>query len=351
MNRPANASISVIVPAFRAAHYLERALPPLIALREGGDVAEVIVVDDASGEPSTQETARRLGATVLEMKTNAGPSAARNHAARHSSGDILWFVDADVVAHESGPAKIRAAFGDGAVGAVFGSYDNNPPEGNFASTYKNLVHRYYHQRAKADSDSFWSGCGAVQRSVFFDVGGFEEACFGRPAVEDVELGYRIRRAGWKIRLSHGLLGTHLKRWTLVDIIRTDIFQRAVPWSNLILSGRGVSDDLNVSMAERLKAAAACLWMLSIAILLASGFYWISAVSFSALTLLAAALNAPLFAFFMKERGPWFALRAVLFHQVYYLYSSATFAVCLVRKRLSGEAESCGNAAAKPAAAE
>lgn len=345
------ASISVIVPAYRAAHYLERALPPLIALRDRGLVTEVIVVDDASGEPSTRETARRLGATVFEMVSNSGPGAARNLGAKHSAGDILWFVDADVVAHDCGPAKIRAALADEATGAVFGSYDNNPPERNFASSYKNLVHRYYHQRAKADSDSFWSGCGAVRRSVFFDIEGFEEARLGRPAVEDVELGYRIRHAGWKIRLSHDLLGTHLKRWTIADIVRTDIFHRAVPWSELILAGRGVNDDLNVSMAERMKAAVAWLWFFSAALSFATAFHPVSVIKFFVLTIAVVILNAQLIAFFSRERSPLFALRAVVFHQAYYLYSSATFAFCMIRRHLFGAGDECDSVSPKAAAAE
>lgn len=329
------ASISVIMPAYRAAHYLERALPPLVALRDRGLVSEVIVVDDASGEPSTQETARRLGATVLTLTKNAGAGAARNFAARQSAGDILWFVDADVVAHDCGPEKIRTALADDQIGAVFGSYDNHPPETNFASTYKNLVHRYYHQRAKAESDSFWSGCGAVKRTVFFEVGGFEEAKFGRPAVEDVELGYRIRRAGWKIRLSHDLLGTHLKRWQLADVIRTDVFHRAVPWSNLILAGRGVNDDLNVSWPERLRAAAAWLWLLALILLFAAGISSVSAIKFAVMTLLIVVFNAALIGFFVQERSAWFSFRAFLFHQLYYLYSSATFTTCAVIYRVGG----------------
>lgn len=348
---PMAASISIIMPAYRAARYLERALPPLIALRERGAVSEVIVVDDASGEPSTQEAARRLGATVLALNKNAGPGAARNFGVRQSSGDILWFVDADVVAHPCGPDKIRAALAEDSIGAVFGSYDNLPPEKNFASTYKNLVHRFYHQRAKANSDSFWSGCGAVRRAAFLEVGGFEEARFGRPAVEDVELGYRLRIAGWKIRLSHDLLGTHLKRWTLVDVIRTDIFHRAVPWSNLILAGRGVNDDLNVSRSERLKAAAAWLWVVSAAILLASGITMSSALLSSAMTLALVALNAPLIAFFFRERGAWFSFRALMFHQLYYLYSSATFLACMLRFHLSRGRGGAALAARAPAAVE
>lgn len=345
------ASISVIVPAYRAAHYLERCLPALIAMRERGAVQEVIVVDDASGDGLTAQTARRLGATVVELPVNAGPGAARNFAARQSASDILWFVDADVVAHDCGPVKVRAALADAAVGAVFGSYDDKPPEKNFASTYKNLVHRYYHQRAKADSDSFWSGCGAVKRSVFSEVGGFEEARFGRPAVEDVELGHRIRRAGWKIRLSHDLLGTHLKRWTIADVIRTDIFHRAVPWSNLIIAGRGVNDDLNVSNMERMRAAIAWLWTLSVALVTATGFQPVIAVKFGAMSLAAAALNAPLIAFFVRQRGPWFAARAALFHQLYYLYSSATFVACLIGVRVFGSAGQSGAVQRASAAVE
>lgn len=344
-------TISVIVPAYRAAHYLERALPPLIALRDRGAVAEVIVVDDCSPEPSTIETAERHGATVLRMTRNGGPGAARNLAARQAKGNILWLVDADVVVDENGPEKIRAAMQDPATGAVFGSYDNNPPERNFASTYKNLIHRYYHQRANEDSDSFWSGCGAVRRRIYLDLGGFDERKFGRPAIEDVEFGHRIRKAGWSIRLVPDLLGAHLKRWTMQEVIRTDIFQRAVPWSYLILSGRGVNNDLNVSMSERLKAAAAGAWLISFFVLIALAFQPIAAIGFFAMTLIVAALNAPLIEFFWRERSGWFAWRAVLFHQVYYLYSSATFAYCVVRYSLGGGRDHVVAAATERTAAE
>lgn len=342
-------SISVIVPAYRAAHYLERALPPLIAMRDSGLVKEVIVVDDRSPEPATVETANRLGASVLEMAVNAGPGAARNFAARHATGDILWLIDADVVAHETGPEKIRGTFLDPAIGAIFGSYDNAPPEGNFASTYKNLVHRYYHQRAREDSDSFWSGCGAVRRQVYADLGGFDEQKFGRPAIEDVELGHRIRAAGWKIRLMPDFLATHLKRWTLAEVVRTDIFQRAVPWSYLILSGRGVSNDLNVSTAERFRAGAAGLWIVSFATM--PFFPSAGAIAFLAMSGIVASLNAALFLFFQRERGAWFAFRAALFHQLYYLYSSATFVICAFRYRIGGRKDHNVGALREPQAAE
>ena len=41
--------------------------------------------------------------------------------------------------------------------------------------------------------------------------------------EDIELGYRLRRTGHRIRLCPDIQVTHLKKWTLGSVIYTDIF--------------------------------------------------------------------------------------------------------------------------------
>lgn len=320
-------SISVIMPAYNAAHYLKRSLPPLIAMRERGEITEVLVVDDCSPDKSTAETAAEIGATVVQMAKNGGPGAARNYAAKLAKGDVIWLVDADVVAHENSASVLRASFEDEQVAAVFGSYDSNPPADNFASQYKNLVHRYYHQRGKVQSDTFWSGCGAVRRTIFLELGGFDGGRYSRPSIEDIELGFRIRGAGFSIMLAHDLLCTHLKWWTLPEVIRTDIFQRAVPWSQLILSGRGMSDDLNVSDRERIKAAVAGLWFASILLCLAPSFWPAAPVLLLFLSASLCVLNRKLFSFFRENKGLSFSLAATTYHQFYYLYCAATFATC------------------------
>ena len=117
-------TISVIMPAYNAAHYLERSLPPLMEMLERGTVSEVIVVDDCSTEASTAELARRGGARTIRTPGNGGPGAARNLGAKEAVGQILWFVDADVIAYRDGPERIRRALADHTVCAVFGSYDD-----------------------------------------------------------------------------------------------------------------------------------------------------------------------------------------------------------------------------------
>jgi GT2 family glycosyltransferase len=53
--------------------------------------------------------------------------------------------------------------------------------------------------------------GAIHRSVFEEFGGFDETCFPRPSIEDIELGYRLRRGGCRILLDKALQGTHLNQ--------------------------------------------------------------------------------------------------------------------------------------------
>ena len=251
--------ISVIMPAWGAERLMPRVLAPLMGMLSRGEVAEVIVVDDVSPD-RTAEVARGLGARVLTMPKNGGPGAARNFAAEHAVGDVLWFIDSDVIAWPDGAVKVAAAFADPGIGAVFGSYDDTPDGTPWFSRYKNLTHRFYHQTARRDAQTFWAGCGAVRKEVFHKAGGFDTDTYRVPSIEDIELGYRIRATGAMIAVDPTLLGKHLKVWTPRNAIFTDIFRRALPWSRLMISREGVTNDLNTSNAE--KAKAVVLWDLN-----------------------------------------------------------------------------------------
>ena len=262
MTVAAPVTISVIVPAFRAEALLPKVLDPLMAMLSRGEVVEVIVVDDQSPD-ATADVARRLGARVLSTAANGGPAVARNLAAEHAIGDVLWFVDSDVIVWPDGARKLTAHFADPEIAAVFGSYDAAPAGASWFSRYKNLMHRYYHQNAKRDAKTFWAGCGAVRAEVFRRLGGFDVETYRVPSIEDIELGYRIHRAGGVIAVDPTLLGKHLKVWTIRNAIFTDIFRRALPWSRLMIAREGLGDDLNTSRAERLRAILAGVFLLSI----------------------------------------------------------------------------------------
>ncbi|MGY8860519.1 MAG: glycosyltransferase, partial [Pseudomonadales bacterium] len=186
--------ISVIMPVYNGAEFIPLSLPPLIDMMHRGEIFEVIVVDDGSTDGSKQ-MAETIGAKVLSSGGRLGPGGARNQAANTALGDILWFVDADVVVHSDAARCLGIGFDVDQVVAVFGSYDSNPPARNFFSQYKNLVHHYYHNRARDEAHTFWSGCGAVRRAAFLNCGGFDVERYQYPSIEDIELGHRMIKAG------------------------------------------------------------------------------------------------------------------------------------------------------------
>lgn len=326
-------SISVITPAFNAAHYLVHSLPPLMRLLESGFVCEVIVVDDCSTESTTRPAIEESGAIYLSTPRNGGPGFARNIAARTAKGELLWFVDADVVANAPAALRIQENFQCPEVWAMFGSYDVNPPARNFASQYKNLVHRHYHQQGRSDASTFWSGCGVVRKNKFLELGGFDIEKFREPSIEDIELGYRIRDAGGSIVLDPQFSCTHLKDWTLKEVVLTDVLKRALPWSRLLATRTDRGTDLNVSPAERIRAGVSGLWMVSLMVAAAGIFWPLSPAVFLFLTVCVGILNWQLGTYFASIHGPAFALRAVLFHQVYYVYSALTFVYARLRPAL------------------
>lgn len=327
---PVSAAMTVVTPVYNGAATLPRCLAPLLEMQRAGEVAEIIVVDDGSTDGSAR-IAAELGARVIASGGRLGPGGARNVAARVAQGDVLWFVDADVVVHADAARVLAEAFGRTGACAVFGTYDDDPPAANFFSQYKNLVHHFYHSEGEGEAETFWAGCGAIRATAFREAGGFDAARYPAPSIEDIELGARLRDRGHDIWLAPELRATHLKAWHFANLLHTEIFRRALPWSRLIHSRPGRSATLNVTPAERLRALLALALAVSLPLAAAA-----VAPRWLPLALLAAILigNRRLLALFRRRRGVAFALAAMLYHQVYYLYASAAFAWSWLERRTS-----------------
>jgi glycosyltransferase involved in cell wall biosynthesis len=263
-------SITIVIPAYNAERHLRQCLE---ALRQSADRDfETIVVDDGS-QDRTRDIAAQYGAKVLASEARCGPASARNLGAKQASGTILFFIDSDVCVRPGSISKVKARFNsDPELDALIGSYDTEPKSQDFLSQYRNLMHCYVHQHGSEQACTFWSGCGAIRKEVFIEQSGFSED-YARPAIEDIELGYRLVRAGRKIVLDRSLLVTHLKRWTFWGLVKTDIMDRGIPWTELILRDRFMPNDLNVMLSQRISVALVFLLVfLTGAMAILHGFY-------------------------------------------------------------------------------
>lgn len=315
------ARASVIVPAHNAAADIGPCLEAILG--GGARDFEVIVIDDRSSD-TTAELARQAGVRVVANPgPEYGPSAARNLGASLASGSILVFVDADVVVH---PGTIERAIAqleaEPELGAVCGAYDDRPHASGDIAQWRNLLHCYTHRIARRETNTFWTGFGAIRRRLYLDAGGLNTHY---QSIEDMELGARLHSQGVPLRMDATLEVKHRKKWTLASMLRTDLFGRAIPYARLMLR-EGMANDLNVRVSQR---ASVALTGLAIVLLL------MAPLAAAACIAIVAALNLPFYRFLARTRGAWFALRTFPLHLIYFIVGGTGFAIVQLRYGLGG----------------
>jgi glycosyltransferase involved in cell wall biosynthesis len=319
-----NPTVSVIIPVHNGGPYFRTCLSKLA--QAVPKPIEIIVVADGESDGSWR-LAKEFGAKVIRIPECGGPARARNLGAQAAKGDILFFVDADVAIC---PEAVGYAIGifkkNPYLAAMIGSYDDAPGDPGFLSQYRNLLHHYVHQTGSEEASTFWGACGVIRREIFLQMGGFNEG-YRQASIEDIELGYRLKQAGYKIRLCKALQVKHLKRWEAVGLLKADFFYRALPWTELIWRDRKLTNDLNLQVSSRISV------ILTYAILLAvlGALWWPETlVLASLLAIPLTAINAQLYRFFRRKHGIVFALKTIPWHWLYYFYSGLAFAIGTVR---------------------
>jgi GT2 family glycosyltransferase len=316
-------SISIVTPVHNGGDRFRQYLSSLKQFAPSE--TEIIVVAD--GDEESGDLAQAYGMRVLKTPTAGGPAKARNLGAKAAKGEILFFLDADVtIAAETIEQVNRVFTQEPDLAACIGSYDDAPGATNFLSQYKNLFHHYTHQTGNEEASTFWGACGAIRRDIFIKIGGFDES-YRLPCVEDIELGYRLKQAGYPIKLCKTIQVKHLKRWDIISLLRADFFYRAIPWTALILRHRQLNNDLNLQWSSRtsvvlvytLIAAVVAVWWWS-------GAYLVAVVAIALLLI----INYPVYQFFNRKRGMVFAIATIPWHWLYYFYSGLAFAIGIIR---------------------
>ena len=137
---------------------------------------------------------------------------------------------------------------------------------------------------------------------------------------------RLVAGGHTIRLDPAIQGTHLKRWTLPQMVRVDVCRRGIPWTRLLLESGRTSTTLNLG-PRHLAAVAA-------SILAAAGILARRPRLLALGTGSLVASNAALYRLIWRRRGPAEALLAPGLHLIHHL--SAVFAAAVGLARHLGD---------------
>ncbi|MEM7586460.1 MAG: glycosyltransferase [Acidobacteriota bacterium] len=193
--------LSIIVPVRDHAAELELCLQAIRASAQGHDEVEVLVVDTGSTDGSL-EVARQAGIEVVDAG-RVTAAAARNAGARRAQGDLLAFVDADIVIAPSWVAVALSALEVMDIAAT-GTRPFAPQDANWVQNTVGLMRSHPESCRPA---RWLSSCNCViRREVFERVGGFDPSY---TTCEDTELSFRLRRQGFRLLDEPRLACVHL----------------------------------------------------------------------------------------------------------------------------------------------
>lgn len=219
--------VSVVMPVYNAEATLAECLTRLCASTFPD--FEIVLVDDGSTD-QTRAIAANFPVRVVPTKGRGGPAAARNVGASAAEGEILFFLDSDVMVRPDTVERVVDGLGRGDVDALVGVQAADMRHRDLPSQYKNLWMRWTYMRKTGNVGLFYTTAAAIRRETFLRAGGFDQS-YTTPDVEDQAFGQKLKQLGVRVRIEPSLEVEHVKHYSLRGLLVTD-FKRAVSLARL-----------------------------------------------------------------------------------------------------------------------
>ena len=191
-----NQKVSVLIPCYNRAAHIGKVIEAVLAQTHPAN--EIIVVDDASTDES-REVVSGLPVQLICHEVNQGPAVARNTALQAASGDIVLFIDADAYAEGNLIEVLLAAYrgAEASTGGIGGRGVECHLEGLYDRWRNYHARQDFGPRSRQNVPYLYGLCASFKRKVLAEVGGFD-TFFPVNAGEDLDLGYRLKRAGYHL---------------------------------------------------------------------------------------------------------------------------------------------------------
>jgi GT2 family glycosyltransferase len=210
-------SFSIVIPSHHRADLLTACLRSVCSYAP--PATQIIVVDDGSINGSISRAATAFeGVEVIRNPSASGFCKAANRGIAHASGEIVQLLNDDTEVMPGWAEQALRAFADPRVGAAaplvtIHSSENKVDSAGDRYYWGGIAAKRHHRQildaAECRAGPVFGASGSsafLRRAAFVAVGGFPES-FGS-YFEDVDLAFRLHRAGYSVLFEPGSRVTH-----------------------------------------------------------------------------------------------------------------------------------------------
>lgn len=197
--------LSIVIPSYKS----QKSIIPLLSSIYSSQkidraTIEIIVVDDKSPDESLrviekfEKKFQRYFSSIkiIALKENRGPAHARNIGVKSARGEVILFLDSDVVLYKSTLHELISSYkNDPDLFALTGVWSKTQKTKDFFPKFKALRDWSYWINERDPRNYYYlfsTRIASIRRSLFLRLGGFDET-YQAALVEDIELTYRIAK--------------------------------------------------------------------------------------------------------------------------------------------------------------
>jgi glycosyltransferase involved in cell wall biosynthesis len=317
-------SISLVIPNYNKSSTIGRCLEA--AYSSNYEKFEVIVVDDKS-EDNSVEVIKKFPCKLISLESHVGASRARNIGAQNSSGEFIFFTDADcllqpdtlTIVNQTLMSLPAPGMDRGESVVLGGTYTKMPYDTTFFSIFQSAFVHYSETKRPENPDYIAAHAMIIHRDTFRKSGGFPEDFM--PILEDVEFSHRLKRSGSTLLMCPGIQVQHIFNFSLARSL-FNAYRKTTYWCTYSFGNRDMLSDSGSASVELKTDVASFLLSLCILVLWAitqrpALLYLIPALFFSN-----AAISRNQIKLFYETKGLVFAGAALCYYAFIYPFPIA-----------------------------
>jgi len=307
-----NPLISVIVPNHNGEKTIGRCLKAVYG--SSYTSFEVIVVDDCSTDISVS-IIEQYPCKLIRLTAHGGASKARNTGAQNSTGELLFFIDADCLVQPDTLSVVASAYQQGGPDVVLGgTYTLMPFDQHFFSIFQSVFIHCAETKNLKNPDYIATHAMVIAAGLFKTIGGFDQHFM--PILEDVEFSHRLKEKNYQLLMDEAIQVQHIFNFNLLRSLKNG-FTKSKYWTRYSIANKDLLSDSGTASQGLKFNVVSCflsLFLLLGAITLGLVYLAVPAVLLLAVNLL---LNRSLIHAFYRTKGLGFTVLAVLYYTMLY----------------------------------